>query len=93
MKISFEEAFSHFVTGNLIDIRDEGSYIKGHIPSAIHIYSNELLYHTSKYLDRSKVYYLYCDYGYISDDISRRLNQMGYHTFSIIGGYRNYLLR
>lgn len=92
MKITFDEFFSIAGSGILLDIRDEESYLAGHVPGAKNIKSSELLYHASNYLNYSDQYYLYCDVGYISEDLCKRLTMQGYHVFSIIGGYRNYLL-
>ena len=86
MNITFRDFFSLPSKGVLIDIRDKESYLQGHVPGAQNIISSELLYH---YKD---IYYLYCDVGYISADVCKRLRMQGYHVFSIIGGYQNYLL-
>lgn len=91
MKISVQELLS-LNSIIVIDIRDLESYQKGHIPGAKHIISSELLYHPSLYLQRNVKYCLYCDVGYISEDVCRRLRVQGYQTFSLLGGYRNYLL-
>ena len=93
MKITVDELLSLKKPINLIDIRDYDSYLQGHIPGAKNIISSELLYHTSVYLDFQSTYYVYCDVGYISEDICRRLSMRGYHVISIIGGYQNYLLK
>ncbi len=91
MKISWDDAFEK--NGVIIDIRDKESYLKGHVPGSVFIFSSDLIYHHDKYLNFHDSYFLYCDYGSISDDVSRRLSILGYHVFSIIGGYQNYLLR
>ncbi|MBQ6324046.1 MAG: rhodanese-like domain-containing protein [Bacilli bacterium] len=78
---------------NIIDIRDRVKYNLGHIPGSINISYYELLNNTSKYLDKDKTYYLYCDFGNTSRVIVSRLNSNGYKTISISGGYNNYLLR
>ena len=36
-------------------------------------------------------YYLYCDNGKQSSEISNRLNLFGYNTTNIVGGYEEYL--
>ena len=43
-----------------------------------------------KYLKKNKVYYLYCDLGIRSEQLSKMLNKKGYKTFSIEGGYKAY---
>ncbi len=93
MNITFRDFFSLPSKGVLIDIRDKESYLQGHVPGAQNIISSELLYHANSYLNYKDIYYLYCDVGYISADVCKRLRMQGYHVFSIIGGYQNYLLR
>lgn len=93
MKVTFNEFFSISDQGVLVDIRDYDSYLQGHVPGAKNILGSELLYHASSYLNYDDTYYLYCDVGYISDALCKRLRMQGYHVFSIVGGYQNYLLR
>ena len=77
---------------NIIDIRSRSKYLESHIDGAINISEYELLFNSSKYLSKDKIYYLYCDYGRRSKVVSSKLNKMGYNTFNIDGGYNNYLL-
>ena len=93
MKITVDELLKNLGSIYLIDIRDAKSYLDGHIPGAKNIVSSELIYHSEKYLDYNKTYYLYCDVGYISEDVCMRLRMKGYHAISIIGGYKNYLFK
>lgn len=93
MKITFTDFFSMPNKGVLIDIRDKESYLQGHVPGSKNIISSDLLYHASSYLNYNDTYYLYCDVGYISDDLCKKLRMQGYHVYSIVGGYQNYLLR
>ena len=72
---------------NIIDVRDNYSYSMGHIEGAINIPYYSLLANYSIYLDKKKKYYLYCDYGHQSKEISDRLNAFGYNTFYIKEGY------
>ena len=78
---------------NIIDIRDNYSYNLGHVRGAINIPYYKLLSNYSRYLNKSKKYYLYCDYGKQSADISNRLNMFGYNTDNIYGGYNEYKKR
>jgi rhodanese-related sulfurtransferase len=78
---------------NIIDIRDYTKYYNGHITGAVNISENELLINHNKYLNMNKIYYIYCDYGNRSRVCVNRLNNMGYNTVNIIGGYHNYLFR
>lgn len=74
----------------IIDIRDNYSYQQGHIKNAINIPYYSLLSNYSIYLNKQDTYYLYCDYGHQSMEISRRLNLFGYHTFYVKEGYLDF---
>lgn len=78
---------------NIIDIRNNFSYSSGHIPGAVNISSNDLLFNPEKYLNKNKVYYIYCDSGNRSKIIVNELNGIGYNTINILGGYNSYLFR
>ena len=74
----------------IIDIRDNYSYQQGHIKNAINIPYYSLLSNYSIYLNKQDTYYLYCDYGHQSMEISRRLNLFAYHTFYVKEGYLDF---
>lgn len=78
---------------NIIDIRNNFSYMKGHIPGAINITSQELLFNPERYLNRNRAYYIYCDSGSRSKVIVNELNNLGYNTINVFGGYNSYLFR
>ena len=71
----------------IIDIRDNYSYQEGHIPKALNIPYYSLLSNYSIYLNKDDYYYLYCNYGHQSKEISNRLNLFGYNTLYIKEGY------
>ena len=71
----------------IIDIRDNFSYNEGHIPKALNIPYYSLLSNYSIYLNKNDKYYLYCNYGEQSKEISNRLNMFGYHTAYVKEGY------
>ena len=71
----------------IVDIRDNYSYNISHVKNAINIPYYNLLNNYSHYLDKNKVYYLYCDEGKQSFEMSKRLNLFGYNTMSISGGF------
>lgn len=71
----------------IIDIRDNYSYNISHIKSAINIPYYNLLNNYSHYLNKNNTYYLYCEEGRQSFEISKRLNSFGYNTKSIEGGF------
>lgn len=75
----------------IVDIRDNYSYNISHVKGAINIPYYNLLNNYSHYLDKHKIYYLYCSEGKQSMEISKRLNAFGYNTMSIIGGYISFM--
>ncbi len=75
----------------IVDIRNQYYYNLGHIRGAINIPYYNLLNNYSHYLNKSDIYFLYCDTGEQSMEIVNRLNSFGYHTVNIIGGYQEYL--
>lgn len=72
---------------NIIDIRDKYSYNMGNLKGSINIPYYSLLSNYSIHLNKKNKYYLYCDYGKQSKEISNRLNQFGYNTFYVKEGY------
>ena len=77
---------------NIIDIRTKESYNNNHIPNAKNIFQNELLINPQKYLNRNEEYYIYCQHGHSSKKMCQILNNMGYKTINIIGGYEAWAL-
>lgn len=74
----------------IIDIRDKYSYNMGNIKGSINIPYYSLLSNYSIYLNKQDTYYLYCDYGKQSKEISARLNLFGYKTFYVKEGYLDF---
>lgn len=72
---------------NIIDIRDNYTYNQGHLNNAKNIPYYSLLSNYSVYLNKKETYYLYCDYGKQSMEISNRLNLFGYKTYYLKEGY------
>lgn len=72
---------------NIIDIRDNYSFNNGHIKNAKNIPYYSLLSNYSMYLNKYETYYLYCNYGKQSMEISNRLNSFGYNTYYVKEGY------
>lgn len=77
---------------NIIDIRNKYIYDLKHIDNSINIPYDYLIINPSKYLNKNDTYYLYCQAGYTSKNISKKLNSQGYKTISINGGYNSYRL-
>lgn len=71
----------------IIDIRSFEKYNSGHLDGAINISYNDLYLYPSKYLDKEKKYFLYCDTGIRSNRLVNMLNKMGYNCVNIDGGY------
>ena len=74
----------------IIDIRDKYSYTMNSLDGAINIPYYSLLSNYSLYLNKEETYYLYCDYGKQSKEISNRLNLFGYKTFYVKEGYLDF---
>ncbi len=77
---------------NLIDIRSIEKYNDNHIPGSINIPKVLLIKDYYKYLDRNKIYYIYCQRGEQSLKVCRLLNSLGYRTINVTGGYESWIL-
>ena len=75
---------------NIIDIRDKYSYNIGNLKGSKNIPYYSLLSNYSIYLNKQETYYLYCDYGHQSKEISNRLNLFGYNTYYVKEGYLDF---
>ena len=73
----------------IVDIRDNYSYNISHIKNSINIPYYNILNNYSHYLNKNNTYYLYCDEGIQSYEISTRLNLFGYNTKSLEGGFKS----
>lgn len=74
----------------IIDIRSSHDYYIGHINGSKNILYKDLLMHPEKYLNKNQTYYLYCTRGITSKKLTNILNNQGYKTISIVGGYMAY---
>lgn len=77
---------------NIIDLRSFEKYNTSHIEFSKNIPYLELLKNYDKYLDKTKVYHLYCQSGKVSLKLSIQLNNMGYNTINVLGGYQEWLI-
>lgn len=75
---------------NIIDIRDNYSYNLGHLKNAKNIPYYSLISNFSLYLNKNTTYYLYCDYGIQSKELSSRLNLFEYKTYYVKEGYLDF---
>ncbi len=75
----------------LADVRDEGSFERGHIPSAIHLSIaalNEFCQSTA--LDTPIL--VYCYHGISSQSVAQHLVDQGFtEVYSLIGGFEVYI--
>jgi len=90
--ISVKELLNKGNSVEIIDIRNNQSYNNNHIPNAKNIPSMELISNPSKYLEKNKTYYLYCQKGKSSVRVCSLLNNLGYSTININGGYEAWIL-
>ncbi len=90
--ISISELLHMNFHGNLIDLRSTQNYNNNHIPGAIHIPFETLLAKAKQLLDPNETYYIYCQKGTKSIRVCQILNQMGYHTVNVAGGYESWIL-
>lgn len=91
MEISMDD-FLRLSGVKVIDIRDAFKYDIGHISNSANIPYDKLLGNYSGYLNKSDVYYIYCQKGITSKRCAKILNEFGYHVYSIAGGYDAYIL-
>ncbi|MBE6138431.1 MAG: rhodanese-like domain-containing protein [Firmicutes bacterium] len=79
-------------TASIIDIRSIASYNNNHIPGSKNIPFEVLISKPDKYLNKSDIYYIYCQKGHKSLKVCQILNSLGYSTKNIIGGYEAWIL-
>ena len=77
---------------DLIDIRSSQKYNEGHIPDAKNIPFELLMTKYDELLDKSKIYYVYCQSGIRSITACSKLIRRGYNVVNVIGGYNAWLL-
>lgn len=77
---------------NIIDIRSKEKYNDYHIPGAVHIEYSELKMNYFKYLNKNNNYVIYCKEGKNSSKMCNYLNELGYNTYNLLGGYESWIL-
>lgn len=73
----------------LVDIRTEAEHLAGTIPGSIHVSLDSLRKELCK-LDKNKIQVVYCRAGLRSYIAARILNQNGFKTLSMTGGWLSY---
>ena len=85
--ITLEIDYDRFIklpNRKIIDLRDN----QGGLLNAIKISFDLLIIYPERYLDKNTNYLLICDLGLKSLRVSKILNNNGYKTYSLIGGYK-----
>lgn len=93
-EITIDELNNKQEVFQLIDIRDEGSAIYGMMPGAINIPFSEFDDNEDwiNRLDKNKKIIVYCQRGEKSQEISEKLEKLGYDGYSLAGGFNAYLI-
>ena len=90
-EVSVETALERLKSGaNLIDVREDNEYEKGHAENAVHlgrgIIERDIV---EKFPDKNAELILYCGGGFRSALAADNLQQMGYtNVFSMAGGWK-----
>lgn len=74
----------------IIDLRSEEDFEKENYPGAMNLYWEDLGERVDE-IAKDKPVYLICYTGQKSDEIAQNLQEQGYETYSVEGGYRAYL--
>ena len=79
-------------TFELVDVREDGEWEKGYIPSSIHIGKGVIERDIEKLIpDQNKELILYCGGGFRSALAADNLQKMGYsNVWSMDGGFRDW---
>ena len=77
---------------HIIDIRSREKYNNNHIPNSINIEFDKLILSPEKYLEKDKIYYIYCQRGKTSINACINLYKLGYNVINIMGGYENWII-
>ncbi len=86
-EVEFEElANKEKDSYDIIDVRDEDSFLYGHIPGAINIPEDDI-YEWSKNYPKEKTMYVCCKLGKTSIDVVKTLREQGIQAYSLKGGY------
>ncbi len=73
----------------LVDVREEESYKKGHIPEAVSIPYSEEQDFLEKF-EKAGTIVICCDRGNLSAKVTLRMRKAGYPAYSLAGGYEGY---
>lgn len=90
--IPIEQFLKIYKTVPIIDIRRIESFNNGHIDGARNIPFEQLIIAPEKYLEKNKIYYIYCQKGTKSIKACQILGKQGYVIYNILGGYESWIL-
>lgn len=76
----------------LIDLREKEDYEKGHIKGAMHMVYEDIFYE-AKQFQKNRPLVLYCERGNASLLAGKILGEMGFVTYTILGGYQAYCMK
>ncbi|MCM1371106.1 MAG: rhodanese-like domain-containing protein [Clostridium sp.] len=76
----------------IVDIRSIEKYNNNHIYDSINIPMEKLISTPEKYLNKNKLYCIYCTRGVSSLKVGKILSKLGYRILSLDGGYEAWLL-
>lgn len=74
----------------VVDIRDESSFLYGHIPQSVNIPLDRLY---EEELPRGRELYICCRSGIVSFEAAEELRNRGYRAYNLKGGYFEWLRR
>ncbi|MDR6864702.1 rhodanese-like domain-containing protein [Phycicoccus sp. 3266] len=78
-------AAAHADGATVIDVREPGEYVGGHVPGAVLVPMGQLPSRTSE-LDRSRPLYVICATGNRSGAMTDYLRRAGFDAWSVAGG-------
>ena len=92
--ISISEAIkrSYDSEGLLVDVRSEEVFKKGHLPMAVNLPFEAI--EKDFNIEKEQPVFLYCDTGSTSMLAAKKLDSVGIHAYSVVGGimfYKGYL--
>ncbi len=90
--ISISDFLKNKPQSEIIDIRSIQKYNDNHIPQSKNVPYKKLIINPEKYLNKYKVYYIYCQSGLLSVSVCKKLLQQGYKVVNIDGGYEKWML-
>lgn len=75
----------------IIDIREKQIFDELKVNDDVINLNKDMIDNRQINLDKTKKYYIYCNRGHKSKEITNMLNEIGYDAYNIEGGYQEYL--